>query len=89
MRDDKYIELVVCALEKVPATSLLIIELVNRFTRNGQLDYDALTDAQDEVEMAIKEAKIYGSHTIRAIDILDRLEAKPADVGFGNTAPSE
>lgn len=81
MTEANDIERVVRALEKVPSKSLLIIELVNRFMKDGQLDNDALADAQPEVNMAVAEAKMYGSHTLRAVDTLERLEAIPADVG--------
>lgn len=83
------IEKVARALEKVPAKDLLIIELVNRFTKDGQLDNDALAEAQEEVTMAIAEAKMYGAFTIRAVDTLEHLEAIPADVGSGSTAIPE
>jgi len=75
------IEQVVRALEKVPAKELLIIELANRFMKDGQLDYDALAEVQPDVELAVAEAKMYGAHTIRAVDTLENLEAIPADVG--------
>lgn len=75
------IEQVVRALEKVPAKELLIIELANRFMKDGQLDYDALAEVQPDVELAIAEAKMYGAHTIRAVDTLENLEAIPTDVG--------
>lgn len=71
------IEKVVRALAKVPPKSLLIIEMVNRFMKDGQLDNDALADAQPEVNVAIAEAKMYGSQTLRAVDTLERLEAIP------------
>jgi len=75
MNESENIERVTNALKKVPSKSLLIIELVNRFTRDGSLDYDGLADAQPEINMAIAEAKMYGVHTLRAVDTLQRLEA--------------
>jgi len=78
------IERVVRALAKVPPKDLLIIELANRFTKDGQLDYDALAEAQPEVNVAIAEAKMYGAYTIRAVSTLEQLEAIPADVGPGH-----
>ena len=75
------IEQVVRALEKVPAKELLIIELANRFVKDGQLDYDTLAEAQPDVKMAIAEAKMYGAYTMRAVSTLENLEAIPADVG--------
>ena len=89
MSEPENIERVVRALRKVPPKNLLIIELANRFTRDGQLDYDALAEAQPEVNVAIAEAKMYGTHTIRAVDTLERLEAIPADVGLGHTSLPE
>ncbi|GAJ00920.1 unnamed protein product, partial [marine sediment metagenome] len=67
----------------------LIIELANRFTKDGQLDYDALAEAQPEVNVAIAEAKMYGAYTIRAVSTLEQLEAIPADVGSGHPALPE
>ena len=81
MSESENIERVVRTIEKVPPKSLLIIEMVNRFTKDGQLDYDALADVQPEVNLAVAEAKMYGAHTLRAVDTLEQLEAIPADVG--------
>lgn len=89
MSEREQIEKVVRALEKVPLKELLIIELANRFTKDGQLDYDALADCQPDVNMAVAEAKMYGAHTIRAVDALEHLEAIPADVGLRDPAVSE
>ena len=80
MSESENIERVVRALEKVPAKSLLIIEMVNRFMKDGQLDNDALAEAQPEVNVAVAEAKVYGAHTLRAVSTLEQLEAIP-DVG--------
>lgn len=80
MTEAENIEKVVRALEKVPPKSLLIIELANRFMKDGQLDNDALADAQPEVNVAVAEAKMYGTHTLRAVSTLEQLEAIP-DVG--------
>lgn len=74
------IERLISALKKVPAKRLLLIELVNRYTVDGQLDYDALTEIEPEVNLAIVEAKMYGSYTLMAVDTLKRQEAIPADV---------
>jgi len=87
--ESENIERVVCALEKVPPKALLIIELANRFTKDGQLDYAALAEAQPEVSMAVAEAKMYGAHTLRAVGTLDNLEAIEADVGLGNDSLAE
>ena len=88
MTEFENIERVVCALAKVPPKELLIIELANRFMKDGQLGYDALAEAQPEVNRAIAEAKMYGAHTIRAVSTLEQLEAIP-DVGPGHPSPSE
>ena len=81
MNEPEYINRVVRALKKVPPKKLLIIELVNRFTVNGELDVEALAEAEPEINLAIAEAKMYGAHTIRAVDTLERLEAIATDVG--------
>ena len=81
MNEAEYIERAIHALKQVRPKSLLIIELANRFTKNGELDYDGLTAAQPEVNTAIAEAKMYGAHTLVAVDTLKRVEAIPADVG--------
>ena len=70
------IERVVAALKKVPEKRLLIIDLANRIPmKDGQLDYDAVTAIQPEVNMAIAEAKMYGAQTLMAIDSLKRAMA--------------
>ncbi|MFC1961518.1 hypothetical protein ACFLWN_00500 [Chloroflexota bacterium] len=70
------IERVVAALKKVPEKRLLIIDLANRIPmKDGQLDYDAVTAIQPEVNMAIAEAKMYGAQTLMAIDSLKRVMA--------------
>ena len=89
MNESEYIERVVNALERVPSKSLLIIEMANSFTKDGELDYEGLAEAQPDVNMAIAEAKMYGSHTLMAVDTLKRLEAIPADVGPGHASLSE
>jgi len=86
--EPEYIEKVVSALVKVPAQHLLIIELANRFTKDGTLDPEALAQNQPEINLAIAEAKMYGAHTLVAVSTLRRLEALPADVGLRhNTIP--
>jgi len=70
------IERVVAALKKVPEKRLLMIDLANRIPmKDGQLDYDAVTAIQPEVNMAIAEAKMYGAQTLMAIDSLKRVMA--------------
>jgi hypothetical protein len=67
---------VVAALLKVPEKKLLIIEIANSIPIvNGDLDYRELADRQLAVNLAIAEAKVYGSHTMQAVDALVRLRA--------------
>ena len=76
MTEPEDIERVVTALKKVPEKRLLIIDLANRIPmKDGQLDYDAVTAIQPEVNMAIAEAKMYGTQTLMAIDSLKRVMA--------------
>jgi len=71
------INLVVNILKTVKPKKLLIIELANSIKLvNGEFDYQELTNRQLEVNLAIDEAKIYGSHTLQAVDSLSRLKAK-------------
>jgi hypothetical protein len=79
------IDKVVAALRTVPPKKLLIIELVNSVQIvNGELDYQELTNRQLEVKLAIDEAKVYGAHTLQAVDALVRLKTKNGaeDVGY-------
>ncbi|MFC1991477.1 hypothetical protein ACFLVC_01945 [Chloroflexota bacterium] len=76
MTEPADIERVVAAFKKVPEKRLLIIDLANRIPmKDGQLDYDAVTAIQPEVNMAIAEAKMYGAQTLMAIDSLKRVLA--------------
>jgi hypothetical protein len=71
------IERVVASLKKVPEKRLLMIDLANRIPmKDGQLDYDAVTAIQPEVNMAIAEAKMYGTQTLMAVDSLKRVIAR-------------
>jgi len=77
MTESADIERVVAALGKVPEKSLLIIDLANRIPmKDGQLDYDAVTAIQPEVNLAIAEARMYGTQTLMAVDSLKRLIAR-------------
>ena len=70
------IDRVVTALLKVPEKKLLIIEIANAIPIvNGELDYAELADRQLAVNLAIAEAKVYGAHTMQAVDSLVRLRA--------------
>ena len=77
MTEPPDIERVVAALKKVPEKRLLVIDLANRIPmKDGQLDYDAVTAIQPEVNMAIDEAKMYGTQTLMAVDSLKRVIAR-------------
>jgi len=81
MSESENIERVVASLKSVPEKHLLIIELANSAPRkDGKLDYEELANIQPEVNMAIAEAKMYGSHTVMAVDTLKRLDAEKEDV---------
>ncbi len=80
MTEAEDIERVVATLKKVPEKRLLIIDLANRIPmKDGQLDYDAVTAIQPEVNMAIAEAKMYGAQTLMAVDSLKRVIARGED----------
>ena len=77
MDEAENIEGVINALQKVPEKKLLIIELVNQIPlKYGELDNEELADRQPEVNLAIAEAKAYGTHTIMAVDSLVRLRSR-------------
>jgi len=81
MSESDNIERVIDSLKKVPEKHLLIIELANSAPRKGgELDYEELAGIQPEINMAIAEAKMYGSHTLRAVDTLKKLDAREEDV---------
>jgi hypothetical protein len=76
MTEAEDIDRVVTALLKVPEKKLLIIEIANAIPIvNGELDYAELADRQLAVNLAIAEAKVYGAHTMQAVDSLVRLRA--------------
>ncbi len=82
MRDTEDLDRIIVALKKVPEKHLLIIELANRVcSEDGQLDYGELESIQPEVNLAIAEAKMYGAHTLVAVDTLKRLPPRTEDVG--------
>ncbi len=81
MTESENIDRVVAALTRAPARSLKIIELTNQLTSGkGELDLDALADRQPEVNLAVAEARAYGQATSRAVEALNRLEARVGDV---------
>ena len=74
------IERVVASLRKVPEKRLLMIDLANRVPmKDGALDYDAVTAIQPEVNMAVAEAKMYGTQTLMAVDSLKRVITRGQD----------
>lgn len=76
MNDPETINRVVTALLTVPEKKLLLIQLVNSIpVVNGELDYQEVSNKQLEINLAIQEAKVYGSHTMMAVDSLVRLRA--------------
>ena len=77
MTEANEIERVIAALKKVPEKRLLIINLANSIPiKNGMLDLEVLSAKQREINLAIAEAKAYGSRTIMAVDALVRLRAR-------------
>lgn len=75
MQESENIGRIIDALRKVPKKELLIIELANRAcTDNGQLDLKELEKIQPEVNLAIAEAKMYGAHTMIAVQTLKGLQ---------------
>ena len=76
MTEPEDIDRIITALLKVPEKRLLIIEIANSIPIvNGEFDYAELADRQLAVNLAIAEAKVYGSHTLQAVDSLVRLRA--------------
>ncbi len=74
--ESENIDRVTNALKTVPEKKLLIIELVNSIPiKDGQLDYEELTRRQPEINLAVTEAKMYGAHTIQAVQALRGIEA--------------
>lgn len=77
MGETEDIEKVVRALRKVPEKRLLIIDLANSIPiKNGLLDLKVISEKQREINLAIAEAKAYGSRTILAVDALVRVRAR-------------
>ncbi len=70
------IERIVGIIKKVPAKQLRIIELANTIPfKDGMPDPAVLSERQLEINLAVTEAKVYGSHTIMAVDALVRLRS--------------
>ncbi|MBA7471767.1 hypothetical protein ES707_07077 [subsurface metagenome] len=80
MSEAEDIERVIRALRKVPPKHLLIIQLVNEIPiKYGDLDPAEVTERHVEINLAVAEAKSYGSHTIQAVDALIRLQSRERD----------
>ncbi len=77
MNESENINKVVSSLVKVPEKHLRIIELANQIPiKYGELDYAEVAERQLEINLAIVEAKVYGTHTIQAVDALIRLQSR-------------
>ena len=79
---DKFadIDRIVSALKKVPAKSLLIIELANIIPIvNGHPDIQVLKAKQKEIQLAATEAKAYGGATLHAVSALSRVKSLNED----------
>lgn len=77
MPETEDIERLVEILGRVSEKRLLIIDLANSIPiKNGLLDLKVLAEKQREINLAIAEAKAYGSRTILAVDALVRLRAR-------------
>ncbi len=80
MNESENINNVVSALVKVPEKHLRLIELANQIPiKYGELDYTEVAERQLEINLAIVEAKVYGTHTIQAVDALIRLQSRKED----------
>jgi hypothetical protein len=76
MSESDSIDRVVKALLKAPEKKLKIIELANEIPIVfGALDPQVVSNRQLEINLAIAEAKAYGTHTLQAVDSLVRLQA--------------
>jgi len=77
MSEPDNIERMVEILRKVPEKKLLLLDLANSIPiKHGLLDLNVMADKQREINLAIAEAKAYGSRTILAVDALVRLRAR-------------
>ena len=77
MSEAEDIEKVVIALKKVPEKRLLIIDLANSIPiKHGMLDIDVLAEKKRDINLAIAEAKAYGTRTIMAVDALVSMRAR-------------
>jgi len=76
MSQEKEINKVIQALVKVPAKSLRLVKLANELAgADGQLNNELAARRQDEVNLAVAEAKVYGASTEIAVRSLATLKA--------------
>lgn len=81
MADEKILDAMIEALKGVPEKKLLLVELANSIPiKNGMLDIPTLQAKQKEITLAETEAKVYGAHTIQAVELLVR-RLKPKEEG--------
>ncbi|KKM92839.1 hypothetical protein LCGC14_1214380 [marine sediment metagenome] len=77
MSEANEIERLTEILRKVPEKRLLLIELANSIPiKNGLLDLTVLAEKQPEINLAVAEAKAYGTRTIMAVDALVNMKAR-------------
>ncbi len=77
MSEAENIENVIVALRAVPAKELLIIELANSIPiKHGMLDIAVLKEKQKDINLAVAEAKSYGTFTIIAVDALVSIRSR-------------
>jgi hypothetical protein len=75
--EEEVIDMMVAALKKVPAKSLLLIELANRIPiKDGELDRAELAKVQPEVNLALAEATSYGTQTLQLFEALINVPPK-------------
>jgi len=80
MAETEDIQKVVRALEKVPETYLLLVELArDTVTEDGLLDIDRLCEIPKEVNLAVAQAAAYTKGTDRARQALKPLQARPGE----------
>lgn len=75
--EEQIIDMMVETLKRVPAKSLLLVELANKVpVVDGEFDKAALAKIQPQVNLAMAEAKSYGSATIMAVEALVAIPPK-------------
>ncbi len=80
MSEAEDIQKVVRALEKVPETKLLLIELArDAVTADGELDMDRLSEIPKDVNLAVAQAVAYTKGTDRARKALKPLQARAGE----------